>query len=91
MLDGGRTVKIGGFGRAVLFDYTNAIELSPRLESAIPGFCAPEVVRQEIPSTSADIWSIMCVLVLMLTGRMPGCSKYHITERNQVIMLVSYI
>ena len=37
-------------------------------------FCAaPEVIREEVPTTAADVWSVMCTLVHMITGRWTGC------------------
>ena len=52
-------------------------------------FCAaPEVIREEVPTTAADVWSVMCTMVHMITGRWTGCvesPKLAIT----MLMLVS--
>jgi serine/threonine protein kinase len=47
-------------------------------------FAAPEIIKEEVPKFSADIWSVICILVEMLTARWPGC---HQVVRNAEAMM----
>ena len=54
------------------------------LKGLTPYFAAPEVIKGEVPRFSADIWSVLCILIEMLTARPPGCHK---VGRNDVQMM----
>ena len=47
-----------------------------------------QVVRNEVPSYSADVWSVMCVFVELLTAKQPWCYHYEFTPQ-QLIFKVS--
>ena len=51
-----------------------------------PYWMAPEILNQEKHSFSADIWSLGCTIIEMLTGRPPWSNKCKTTE--QVIKYV---
>lgn len=56
-------------------DEVVAEELSKSLKGS-PYWMAPEVVRQAGHDTRADIWSIGCILIEMITGHPPWSQKY---------------
>ena len=85
VFDGGRTVKLTDFGTAVAVG-----EATAALKGWTPYFVAPEVVKGEVPKFSADIWSVLCILVEMLTAKWPGC--FHFMRPNMTMMfLVGWI
>ena len=81
VFDGGRTVKLTDFGSAVAIGETITMQ---GLKGCTPYFSAPEIIRGDTPRSSADIWSVLCILVELLTARWPGC---HYCGRNEVAML----
>ena len=72
LFDGGRTVKLCDFGTAVAVGEVTSMH---GLKGVTPYFAAPEVIRGEMPKFPADIWSVLCILVEMLTARWPGCHQ----------------
>ena len=78
VFDGGRTVKLTDFGTAV------AVGKAQTLRGCTPHFAAPEIIKQEFPKFPADIWSVLCTLVEMLTARWPGC---YLVERPEMVMM----
>uniref|UniRef100_A0A914V536 Protein kinase domain-containing protein n=1 Tax=Plectus sambesii TaxID=2011161 RepID=A0A914V536_9BILA len=85
LLDGHGSVKIGDFGIAVQMCLDNANQ-SVFMLGAVGGggtlyWMAPEVIRQEKDSQgkygrTADIWSLACTIVEMLTTLPPYCIEY---------------
>ena len=61
-----------------------------RLKGITPHFAAPEIVRGEVPNFSADIWSVLCILVEMLTARWPGCHQVVRNETAIMFLVGSY-
>lgn len=81
----GRTVKVTDFGSAIRMD---ALEVNNSLVGCTPNFSAPEVIhQQQLASFSADIWSVMCVLIEMMTGKLPW-SYWQDLEQQMVIVMV---
>ena len=81
VFDGGRTVKLTDFGTAVA---VGEVTSKQGLKGLTPYFAAPEVIKGEVPRFSADIWSVLCILVEMLTARYPG---FHHVGTNEVAMM----
>lgn len=46
-----------------------------------------QVITQSQATFSADVWSVACVLVEMLTASLPGCHKMQ-RDQNAMIYLV---
>ena len=84
MFDGGRIVKLCDFDSAVV-----ASEARGHRRGFTPYFAAPEVLRGEVARFSADIWSTLCVLVEMLTARMPFCYQEMVKNMEAVFFEVS--
>eukprot|EP01059_Diplonema_ambulator_P003269 TRINITY_DN12952_c0_g3_i1.p1 TRINITY_DN12952_c0_g3~~TRINITY_DN12952_c0_g3_i1.p1 ORF type:complete len:474 (+),score=52.64 TRINITY_DN12952_c0_g3_i1:40-1461(+) len=78
MLDENCSVRIGDFGSSRAIDETATNYLT--LEGT-PAWMAPEVIKQSGHSFPADIWSIGCTVIEMLTGRPPfaDCRTPHAT------------
>uniref|UniRef100_A0A914W382 Protein kinase domain-containing protein n=1 Tax=Plectus sambesii TaxID=2011161 RepID=A0A914W382_9BILA len=79
LLDGHGNVKIGDFGIAVQMCLNNGNTVF--MEGAVGGggtlfWMAPEVIRQEKYGRTADIWSLACTIVEMLTTLPPYCKEY---------------
>ncbi|CAI8019656.1 Probable serine/threonine-protein kinase DDB_G0284251, partial [Geodia barretti] len=71
VLEGGRRVKLTDFGTAAhIDDIAGSIS---KLKGVTPHFTSPEIIRGDVPSFSSDIWSTVCVLIQLLTARLPGC------------------
>ena len=81
VFDGGRTVKLTDFGTAVAVGEVTSMQ---GLKGLTPYFAAPEVIKGEVPKFSADIWSVLCILIEMLTARYPG---HHHVGTNEVAMM----
>ena len=81
VFDGGRTVKLTDFGTAVA---VGEVTSKQGLKGVTPYFAAPEVIKGEVPKISADIWSVLCILIQMLTARYPG---HHHVGTNVVAMM----
>ena len=81
VFDSGRTVKLSDFSTAVAVGEVTSMR---GLKDLTPYFAAPEVIKEEVPKSSADVWSVLCVLVEMLTARYPG---FHHVGTNQVAMM----
>ena len=84
VFDGGRTVKLCDFDSAVV-----ASEARGHHGGFTPYFAAPEVVKGEVPRFSADIWSTLCILVEMLTARMPFCYQVPVRSMGAMFFVVS--
>ena len=84
MFDGGHIVKLCDFGSAVV-----ASEAQGHRGGFTPYFVAPEVLRGEVARFSADIWSTLCILVEMLTARMPFCYQEMVKSMEAVFFEVS--
>lgn len=82
VFDGGRTVKLTDFGTAIAVG-----EATATLKGWTPYFVAPEIVKGEVPHFSADIWSVMCILVEMLTAKWPGCHRVTADNMNEMAMM----
>ena len=87
VFDGGRTVKLTDFGTAVAVGEVTSMQ---GLKGLTPYFAAPEVIKGEVPKFSADIWSVLCILIEMLTARYPG--NHHVgTNEVAMMFLVSSV
>lgn len=78
-------VKLTDFGSSVRFEEDSGT-LSKSLKGS-PYWMAPEVVRREGHSFSADIWSFGCVIIEMVTGE-PPWSNYS-RETKQVLAMIA--
>ena len=74
-------MKLTDFGTAVAVGEVTSMQ---GLKGLTPYFAAPEVIKGEVPRFSADIWSVLCILVEMLTARYPG---FHHVGTNEVAMM----
>ena len=84
VFDGGRTVKLTDFGTAVAVGEVTSMQ---GLKGLTPYFVAPELIKGEVPKFSADIWSVLCILIEMLTARYPG--HHHVgTDMMAMMFLV---
>jgi len=63
------TAKLSDFGAAALVDDANATQRKSMCGT--PFWMSPEVVRAEGHNWSADIWSLGCTVLEMLTGKPP--------------------
>ncbi|KAH9101548.1 hypothetical protein LEN26_009642 [Aphanomyces euteiches] len=66
LIDQFGTVKLADFGASRLLS-GSSINKSRSMRGT-PYYMAPEVIKQETHDTKADIWSIGCTLIKMLTG-----------------------
>ena len=81
VFDGGHTVKLANFSTAVAVGEVTSIR---DLKDLNPYFAAPELIKGVLPKPSADIWSVLCILIEMLTASQPGC---HQVTRNEAAMM----
>ena len=70
-------MKLTDFGTAVA---VGEVTSKQGLKGFTPFFSAPEVIKEEVIRFSADIWSVLCILVEMLTARFPGFHHVGITD-----------
>ena len=83
MIDHNGVLKLGDFGFAVKMKMTkgtNGIYKNSTSVVGTLGYAAPEVLAQSVKGydpVKADIWSIGCVLFMMLTGRLPHSTTVH--------------
>ncbi|KNC52794.1 STE/STE11 protein kinase [Thecamonas trahens ATCC 50062] len=63
------TMKIADFGASTTF--STVAPVHGHTLAGTPNFMAPEVIRQEGHSLKADIWSVGCLVIEMLTGLPP--------------------
>ena len=75
-------MKLSNFSTAVAVG-----EATITLKGWTPYFVAPEIIKGEVPSFSADIWSVMCVLIEMLTAKWPGCHRSYANSMTDVSMM----
>ena len=89
LVDNGGTVKLTDFGASKRLQ-TNSIyegyELSKSLKGS-PYWMAPEVASQKGHSYPADIWSLGCMIIEMITGQ-PPWSEFS-SRSNEVIRLIT--
>ena len=84
LFDDGRLLKLSDFSTAVSIN--KITEKWQHTEGRLIYSAAPEVIQEETPSPSSDIWSAMCAMVQMLTSRQPGCHKGY--RRPMAMMLL---
>ncbi|XP_019857702.1 PREDICTED: serine/threonine-protein kinase SBK1-like isoform X2 [Amphimedon queenslandica] len=84
----GRTVKLTDFGSAVRLDESGGCHIQSN-KGLTPYFSAPEAIRCEYVSFSADIWSVLCCLVEMITGHLPWCYN-GLRDPHNIIMLAGH-
>ena len=84
LFDDGRVVKLSDFSTAI--SVSKITEKWQHTDGRLIYSAAPEVIQEEIPSPSSDVWSAMCTLVQMLTSKHPGCHKGH--RRPMAMMLL---
>ena len=80
----GRVVKLSDFSTAVHVDKVS--EKENYTDGRLIYCAAPEVIQEDTPSPSSDVWSAMCTMVQMLTSRHPGCHKGY--RRPMAMMLL---
>lgn len=85
LFDRGRTIKLGGFEKAMSTEANTGVKLKDHRHLSTFLRATPEVIEEEMPSTAADIWSVMCTMVHMITGMWPGCVE---APRLAVSMLI---
>ena len=61
-------VKIGDFGQAARVEYDGERKLNM---AEMPDFVAPEVLFNEGHSYEVDMWSLGCILYVLLVGQLP--------------------
>ena len=88
MIDHNGVLKLGDFGFAVKLKFTEGSDIPKNSSSVVGtlGYAAPEVLAQSVQGydpVTADIWSIGCVLFVMLTGNLPHIP--HNTATHQSI------
>lgn len=79
------TVRLSDFGSSKRFE--NIDEFYTKSLKGSPYWMAPEVVRREGHTFSADIWSVGCVIIEMLTG-LPPWSNYS-RNAKEVLNLIA--
>ena len=76
LVDNAGTVKLADFGAAArLADLTTATGTAHMSLHGTPYWMAPEVIQQTGHGRHADIWSVGCTCIEMLSGR-PPWSEY---------------
>ena len=83
LFDEGRVVKLSDFSTAVSI---SNISEKGSTDGRLIYCAAPEVIQEDQPSPSSDIWSAMCTMVQMLTSRNPGCHRGY--RRPMAMMLL---
>ena len=73
MLTDHGNVKIGDFGVAIKLKDTHERRKS---QVGTPNYISPEVINQKPYQFSCDVWSLGCILYIMLVGRPPFESKF---------------
>mmetsp|Transcript_5138 Transcript_5138/g.12465 ORF Transcript_5138/g.12465 Transcript_5138/m.12465 type:complete len:634 (+) Transcript_5138:205-2106(+) len=90
LVDKNGTCKVSDFGAARSLRQIRAVEGPPSLRGT-PYWMAPEVIMQTGHGRQADIWSVGCTVLEMLTGRPPWskfdtitAALYHIAHTNNM-------
>ena len=70
------TLKITDFGTAKALQRKSHEDILSKSASlkGTPYFMAPEILRRKGHDVSADVWSLGCVVIELLTGRAPWTS-----------------
>mmetsp|Transcript_33023 Transcript_33023/g.56049 ORF Transcript_33023/g.56049 Transcript_33023/m.56049 type:complete len:716 (+) Transcript_33023:121-2268(+) len=96
LVDKNGTCKVSDFGAARSLRQIRFSEGPPSLKGT-PYWMAPEVIRQTGHGRQADIWSIGCTVIEMLTGRPPWnkfkeitAALYHIAHTDEMPDMPSY-
>ncbi|KAK5989112.1 Mitogen-activated protein kinase kinae kinase MST11 [Cladobotryum mycophilum] len=76
LVDNKGTIKISDFGISKKLEAANNSKNRPSLQGSV-FWMAPEVVKQTSYTRKADIWSLGCLVVEMMTGShpFPDCSQ----------------
>ena len=85
VFNSGKTVKLADFGTSVTY---NGSVLSPCRTGVSPLYAAPEIVREESPRFTSDVWSALCVFVELITAKLPWCFRGNIENFNHAIFMV---
>ena len=76
-----KVAKLADLGCSYQFE--GDISINPKEISTIQGsipWMAPEMIRQDNPGRKADIWSVGCTLVEMVTGKRPWADVAQISQ-----------
>ena len=67
----------GDDGKVRLVDFGLAIQADCKLHQCVgtPFFMAPEIIRRADYTNKCDIWSVGCVMYMMITGSLPFTGK----------------
>lgn len=74
----GQRLRIADFGASATLkgDITGLDEFRNELMGTIP-FMAPEVLKGESYGRSADVWSVGCIIIQMLTAKPPWSDRQY--------------
>ncbi|CAD5111777.1 DgyrCDS1050 [Dimorphilus gyrociliatus] len=74
----GQRIRIADFGASATLqgDMTGLDEFRNELMGTIP-FMAPEVLKGESYGRSADVWSVGCIIIQMLTAKPPWSDRHY--------------
>lgn len=84
LVDKTGTVKISDFGSASKVKTMGESICLKSLKGTLP-WMAPEVICQQIYGKKADIWSLGCSVIEMLTGQSPWSNLEHQMQAFQLI------
>eukprot|EP00469_Lotharella_globosa_P012607 CAMPEP_0167789100 /NCGR_PEP_ID=MMETSP0111_2-20121227/10464_1 /TAXON_ID=91324 /ORGANISM="Lotharella globosa, Strain CCCM811" /LENGTH=615 /DNA_ID=CAMNT_0007681163 /DNA_START=29 /DNA_END=1877 /DNA_ORIENTATION=- len=89
LVDKNGTCKVSDFGAARSLSQIRAADAPPSLRGT-PYWMAPEVIKQIGHGRQADVWSIGCTVLEMLSGKPPwsrfktvSAALYHIAQTNE--------
>ena len=95
LLDANGTIKLTDFGCSKKLDKVkeqdnpqeNSFYNKPKSIQGSPYWMAPELIMNKIQGKPADIWSVGCVVIEMLTGIPPWSNITQ--DRQEVYKLIS--